>query len=154
MIEYSNGSIFDADVEVLINPVNCVGVMGAGLAKEFKVRYPLQYSEYARVCKKGYVMVGVPLWIPDSGQTIIHLPTKHHWKDQSTLEGITKGISNLVKMTRFNEFESIAIPALGCGLGGLNWSDVLPIMLSKLETLRYVRIIIYPPKESHDSIPS
>jgi len=154
MIEYSNGSIFDADVEVLVNPVNCIGVMGAGLAKEFKVRYPLHHMEYVRACEQFSIVLGSVYPIRRAQKMIVMFPTKRHWEDSSNLKDIKRGISDLAAMIISFSVQSIAIPALGCGLGGLNWSDVLPIMLSELKPLRDVRIIIYPPHELHDSISS
>lgn len=117
MIEYSNGSIFDADVEVLVNPVNCVGVMGAGLAKEFKVRYPLHHMEYVRACGIKFIKLGKVYPTLRANKMIIMFPTKHHWKHRSILQDVIEGCEDLVKVIQHYGIESIAIPALGCGFG-------------------------------------
>ena len=109
--------------EAIVNPVNCVGVCGKGLALEFKKRYPENYSVYSRACKNNQVVPGEMLVFTGS-ITIINFPTKRHWKDNSRLEDIDLGLQDLVRVVKKREIGSIAVPKLGCGLGKLTWEVV------------------------------
>lgn len=151
MIKYINGNIFDAEVEAIVNPVNCVGVMGKGLAKQVKEKYPGNYKIYERDCEYGIVRIGkmhqyflgedkLPNWI-------INFPTKIHWRDQSYINHIKFGLKDLVKVIKECNIKSIAIPPLGCGCGGLNWNEVKIIIEQELNELTDVKIWIYEPKE-------
>jgi O-acetyl-ADP-ribose deacetylase (regulator of RNase III) len=144
MIEYTTGDILEAQVDAIVNPVNCVGVMGAGLAKQFRERYPEMFERYKRWCNKGLIELGVyMLYVteedrPKSGypKFIVCFPTKNHWADVSKLEDIEACLDDLqdwveVRQHSFDEInriKSIAFPALGCGLGGLDWKDVKPLI--------------------------
>ena len=147
MITYSSGSIFDSGCDLLINPVNCVGVMGAGLAKEFKDRNPEMFSVYRSECLKGKLVPGCLLvYNADSDHYIIGcLATKDHWKQPSQLAWIKSGIIQLRELRAKIVFKSVAIPAIGCGLGGLPWDQVHNIILNELSGLNF-RVVIYPPK--------
>lgn len=124
MIEYSTGSIFDSSAECLVNPVNCVGVMGKGLALEFKKRYPMYFQHYKNQCSSKLICPGfVDLW-KDDKVGIVSFPTKDHWKKGSKLDYIILGLLNLEKLLVSERIDSIALPALGCGLGGLPWGQV------------------------------
>lgn len=121
--------IFETGAEVLVNPVNCLGVCGAGLAKEFKERFPASCAWLKALGGKGHIRLGnvyryeePPGSVPNA---IWHFPTKQHWRDSSEIEDIKEGLDSLVKDTMSIRPASIAIPALGCGLGGLPWDDVL-----------------------------
>lgn len=146
MIEYCTGSIFDSGCEALVNPVNCVGVMGAGLAKQFKERFPFAYQAYKSLCEDGYLEPGGTMYCTDNGVKIIALATKDHWKDNSELEFISEGLYDLSRWLNSSEIHSIAIPALGCGLGGLDWNDVKPLIEEFAENLPDVFVKVYPPQ--------
>lgn len=149
MIHFVQGDIFQAKAQAIVNPVNTVGVMGKGLARRFKERYPENYHHYLQAHKQGLLKVGailpfqtgvyneLPLWV-------VNFPTKEHWRDPSQLEWIRQGLAALrVFIARYN-ITSIAIPALGAGLGGLLWDDVKECLLSELTGLD-VAIYIYEP---------
>ena len=138
MITYTKGDIFSGDYEAIVNPVNCVGVMGAGLAKEFRKRYPAMFLAYQSECKKERVSIGVCLvWDTDvpNPKYVVNLPTKIHWKDSSEYEYIRLGLVSLESYIRNNNIKSIGIPALGCGLGGLDWKELRPLFDKYLSDL-------------------
>lgn len=119
-------SIFDVDVDAIVNPVNCVGVMGAGLAKRFKQKYPKMYYEYKRICCEDrlspggtYVFFDVP-----TNTHIINVATKDHWNSPSTYRYIVDGLFNINAEIKKYRIRSICIPKIGCGLGGLDWNIV------------------------------
>ncbi len=126
-VTYTDGSIFEADVEAIVNPVNCVGVSGAGLAREFARRYPENDRVYTEACKEDRVMPGRGIITEtglDSPRYIVNFPTKRHWRDKSRLEDIELGLRNLHRELLRRQLGSIALPALGAGLGGLGWHEV------------------------------
>ena len=128
MINYKTGNIFYQDVDAIVNPVNCVGVMGAGLALQFKKWYPENFDAYAIACRNFEVWLGKMFVYRLYGDVrpyyIINFPTKYHWRDKSSIEDIDSGLVALVEEIRIWHIQSIAIPRLGCGLGGLHWPDV------------------------------
>src|SRR3954454_14533733 len=131
VIRYVQGDILDADAEALVNTVNTVGVMGRGIALHFKRAYPKNFKAYAAACKRGDVQV-VQMFVFDRGELtnpryIINFPTKKHWRAKSRIEDIQSGLKALVREIEALEIESIAIPPLGAGLGGLNWAQVRPL---------------------------
>lgn len=132
MIHITKGNIFDADVEALVNPVNCVGVMGKGLALQFKKRYPDNFDCYKAACDIGDIKIGQMLSTRPN-KVIINFPTKIHWRDKSKLEYIERGLDGLLKLIDQCGIKSIAIPPLGCGLGGLKWSEVKPLIIEYME---------------------
>ena len=127
-LTYKKGDLLDDDADILVNPVNCVGVMGAGLAKQFKERWPAYFTEYQQLCEENVIKPGVPTLHqrPDESNLLIcSFPTKSHWKLPSNLIMVHKGLQALSDYIDGTDWEgSIAFPKLGCGLGGLNWSDV------------------------------
>jgi len=128
------GNIFDSDCQALVNPVNCQGVMGKGLAKEFKKRFPYNFKEYKEACDVGVVRIGRLYVGKDNGTIIFNFPTKDEWRKPSKYEYIEKGIRDLVKVLKVFPFiTSIAIPPLGCGLGGLNWDVVRRMIVNELQ---------------------
>lgn len=150
MTEYKNGDILREDAEALINTVNCVGVMGRGIALQFKNAFPKNFKVYALACKKGKVQPG-QMFLFETGQLtnprfIINFPTKRHWRGKSRMEDIEAGLKALVDTIRRYNIHSIAIPPLGSGLGGLDWSEVKPRIEAALGPLIDVRVIIYEPK--------
>ena len=147
-----DSNIFDSECIYLVNPVNCVGVMGAGLALEFRKRYPQMYEEYKDLCGRGRFGIGEIQIVkvnPSGHKYIINFPTKRHWNEPSQLNYIEIGLKRLLPDLMTGSINSIAFPALGCGLGGLDWeNEVKPLMLRYLEKVPdYVRIEIYPPKK-------
>jgi O-acetyl-ADP-ribose deacetylase (regulator of RNase III) len=130
MIKYiKKGNIFESNCEALVNPVNTVGVMGAGLAKQFKKRYPKNFVAYQDYCNQGKLKPGGVFVFLEEGDIIVNLATKDHWKDPSEVDYVEKGLQQLLQFIQIQEVVSVAIPALGCGLGGLDWADnVLPLI--------------------------
>ena len=139
------GNIFDSKAKTLVNTVNCVGVMGKGIAAEFKKRYPRMFDEYAEKCKNSEIKPGKPFYYCDSvGNSILNFPTKEHWRSPSKLSYIIDGLDWFVNNYKNLEIDSIAFPPLGCGNGGLPWKVVGPIMYNKLKDLP-IKIEIYAP---------
>lgn len=152
MITYSDGSIFDCGATAIVNAVNCVGVMGAGLAKAFADKFPLMDLDYIEQCKLGLLEPGkVHTYYsnldPDA-PLIINFPTKDDWRNPSQLDYIEFGMEALVDLVRRFRIGSIGIPALGCGLGGLNWDDVRSIIERHASNyvVDWVNWIIFPPQ--------
>ncbi|MGM3190492.1 type II toxin-antitoxin system antitoxin DNA ADP-ribosyl glycohydrolase DarG [Dickeya dadantii subsp. dieffenbachiae] len=155
MIEYRQGDILQAETEAIINTVNCVGVMGRGIALQFKNAYPDNFKAYAASCKAKQVVPG-KMFVFETGQLtnpryIINFPTKRHWKGKSRLEDIVAGLDDLVAVIRQHDIRSIAIPPLGSGLGGLDWQDVKPLIESAVQPLESVQIAIYDPNGAPSS---
>lgn len=148
MLTEGKGSIFDSDADAIVNAVNCVGVMGAGLAKAFKDRYPHMNEQYEVKCKLGLLKPGMlDVYIVDSSpKYIINFPTKNDWRSPSLMEYIYDGVSALhYEVWRWN-IKSVAIPALGCGLGGLDWKDVKPVLADLDNIWPNVKWIVYDPQ--------
>lgn len=116
----AHGDIFESEAVGLVNPVNCLGVAGAGLARQFRDRWPVQMAEYTAFCKEGNLSPGKvhDISIP-GGRRILNVPTKVDWRDQSRPDDISSGLSGLRRYVDETGIKSIAIPPLGCGLGGL-----------------------------------
>lgn len=149
MLTLTSGDILRADAEALVNTVNCVGVMGRGIALQFRKAYPENFKEYERACAAGELRPGIML-VHDRGtftnpRYIINFPTKRHWKGQSRISDIELGLSALVEEVRRRGITSIAIPPLGCGLGGLEWADVRPRIEEAFRGLSNVQVLIYEP---------
>lgn len=149
MIEYKKGDILREDVEALVNPVNCVGVMGRGLALQFKKAFPENFKAYAAACERNEVQPG-RMFIFRTGQLtnskyIINFPTKRHWRDKSRIEDIDSGLVALANEISSRNIHSIAIPPLGSGLGGLDWTNVRPRIESSLRILDHVKVVIFQP---------
>ena len=149
MIEYKNGDIFDEDVEALVNSVNCVGVMGRGIALQFKNMFPENFNSYAAACKRDEVQPG-RMFVFRTGQLtnpryIINFPTKRHWRGKSRMEDIESGLKALSTEIKQRNIRSIAIPPLGSDLGGLKWTEVRPRIQAMLEELDDVEAVILEP---------
>ncbi|MBI5233995.1 MAG: macro domain-containing protein [Deltaproteobacteria bacterium] len=149
MIKLQKGDILKADAEALVNTVNCVGAMGRGIALQFRKEYPENYDEYKTICERKELHPGKML-IHDlhrlmNPRYIINFPTKQHWKGKSRLEDIDAGLDALIKDVRRLGIRSIAIPPVGCGLGGLNWSDVRPRVERAFRNLPDVQVLLYEP---------
>ncbi|MCF7809675.1 macro domain-containing protein [bacterium] len=149
MIEFRRGNIFTADTEALVNSVNCVGVMGRGIALQFKKAFPENFKEYAAACKKGEVLPG-SMMVFETGQVtfphyIINFPTKRHWRGKSRISDIESGLDDLVLKVRKLGIQSVAIPPLGSGLGGLDWFEVRQIIEKAMGVLPDVQVVVYEP---------
>ena len=132
-IKFVTGNIFDSKCDALVNPVNCVGVMGAGLAKQFKIKYPQNFTYYTIECDKyNYKSGDIISSSVEKDKHIINLATKRHWKNNSTLSDIILGLTALKTYLFLNRLSSCAIPAIGCGLGGLQWKDVKKLIVDML----------------------
>ena len=150
MITYKTGNLFDSDAEALVNTVNTIGVMGKGIALQFKKLYPDNYKKYSDACKKGLVRTGQLFVTEDhnilSGKKIIiNFPTKEHWRNPSKYEYIESGVLELIKLIKERSIKSVAIPPLGSGNGGLKWFKVKEILESALLGLKNCDIYIYEP---------
>ena len=146
MILFAQGNLLDSPAEALVNPVNCVGVMGKGLALDFKLKFPDNFVEYQRVCNQRALSPGSLLFTRPNHPTtklIINFPTKRHWREQSRLEDIQSGLETLKKLIVEQEIRSIAIPMLGCGLGGLQWHTVRSMISEAMKDLKEVKVIVF-----------
>ena len=146
MIVWCKGDLFKRKVDIQINAVNCVGVMGKGIAREFKKRYPDMYKDYKRACRKKLLYVGtLDIW-DDAKIQIINFPTKIDWKDKSRYEYIEKGLLELhAYLKNFGEIK-VAMPALGCNNGGLKWKKVKKMIRKHLKGLK-AKIYVYRPMD-------
>jgi len=156
MITSATGDILKADVEAVVNTVNTVGVMGKGLALQFKRRYPENFTIYKRACDAGDVKVG-SMFVTRTDQLtgprlIVNFPTKKHWRGDSRLEWVRAGLQDLVRVIRDEGITSIAIPPLGAGNGGLNWQDVRPLVEEALSQLDDVRVELFEPVKKHFAV--
>lgn len=139
------GNIFESKCTALVNTVNCVGVMGKGIALEFKKRYPDMFMDYVLKCDHGEVRPGIPyIYKNADGTTIINFPTKDHWRSPSRLSYVEDGLDWFAENYEKYHIESVAFPPLGCGNGGLSWDIVGPVMYQKLRELP-IKIEIYAP---------
>lgn len=150
MIEFTSGDILKCEADALVNTVNCVGVMGRGIALQFKNMYPLNFKAYESACKREAVQPG-RMFVFETGQLtpprfIVNFPTKRHWRGKSRIEDIETGLADLVKVIRDRGIRSIAIPPLGSGLGGLDWHQVRPLIEQALRGLADVHILVFEPK--------
>jgi len=149
MINFTTGDILNADVEALVNTVNCVGIMGRGIALQFKNAFPENFEAYEKACALEQVQPGRMFVYKTNALTnphyIINFPTKRHWKGKSRMEDIESGLVALVAAIRERNIGSIAIPPLGSGLGGLDWNDVKPRIIDAFNALPQVNVKIYEP---------
>ncbi len=150
MIEFKTGDMLAEDVEALVNTVNCVGIMGRGVALKFKEAFPENFKAYALACRRQEVQPG-RMFVFDTGQLtnprlIINFPTKRHWRGKARIEDIEKGLEALVREVRRRGIRSLAMPPLGSGLGGLDWAVVRPRIERALLTLPDVRIVVFEPR--------
>ena len=144
MLEFVTGDLFQSKAQTLVNTVNCVGVMGKGVALAFKERYPEMYEDYREKCQRGKINPGELTLYKEYEPWVLNFPTKRHWKSQSRLEDIDIGLRKLATGYKEWGITSLAMPALGCGHGGLDWNDVRALIekyLGKTE----IAIEIYEP---------
>jgi O-acetyl-ADP-ribose deacetylase (regulator of RNase III) len=149
MIDFKVGDILREDAEALVNTVNCVGIMGRGIALQFKNDFPENFKAYEAACEREEVQPGKMFVFETRTLTnpkfIINFPTKRHWRGKSRMEDIDSGLKALVEEIRVRGIRSIAIPPLGSGLGGLNWYDVRPRIVEALRDLNNLRVIVFEP---------
>lgn len=158
MITLTKGNLLAADVEALVNTVNCVGVSGRGIALQFRQAFPDNYEAYAAACARDEVQPGHVL-VYATGQLtnpryIINFPTKRHWRGQSRIEDIEAGLADLVRVVREVDIRSIAIPPLGSGLGGLDWAAVRPKIEAALTRLPDVQVLLFEPSDEPSTRPA
>lgn len=149
MIIEATGNLLKAPVDALVNTVNTQGVMGKGIALQFKRAFPAMFEEYAAAAKRGEVALGKmhvwPTQTLDGPRYVINFPTKGHWRAKSRLEDVESGLRDLVRVIRDLSITSIAVPPLGCGNGGLDWADVEPRIRAALSDLPDVEVHLFPP---------
>ena len=143
MIHYvRNGDIFESQAQTIVNPVNCVGVMGAGLALGFKNKYPQMFSVYQKHCFSGDLTPGKLMLYKTDKHWILNFPTKDHWINPSQMSYIEKGLEKFVSAYKTKGIISVAFPKLGCGRGGLDWVQVKALMEKYLNNLE-IEVFIY-----------
>lgn len=168
MITYTQGNLLESNAQALVNTVNTVGVMGKGIALMFKQQFPENFKRYAKACKSGDVKVGEMFVVEVSTSStqhsqlqaqphhkqrwIVNFPTKQHWRTKSKIEWIQAGLQNLRQWLIDNHVESIAIPPLGAGNGGLPWQQVKPLIEQALGDLLNIDIQIFEPSDSYHSV--
>lgn len=150
MIQSIQGNLLESQVDALVNAVNCVGVMGNGIALQFKNTFPENYDMYRAACRRGEVVPGkmfiTEFHREEPPRYIINFPTKRHWRELSRITDIDAGLTALIATVERLNIQSIAIPPLGCGLGGLDWNDVRP-RIESVFTRRApdVRVLLFEP---------
>jgi O-acetyl-ADP-ribose deacetylase (regulator of RNase III) len=157
MIEYTRGNLFTADAEALVNTVNEIGVMGKGIALQFRETFPESSREYELAAKEHKVHVGRVLVTRGQSligpQWIIHFPTKKHWRQPSRLEWIREGLKDLVRVIRDKGIRSVALPPLGCGNGGLEWVQVKREIEGALAAIPDVEVTVFEPTDRYYNAP-
>lgn len=149
-IERGKGNLLTADVDALVNTVNTEGVMGKGLALQFKKAFPENFASYERACKAGEVKTGQMHVVQRlaSPRFIINFPTKARWRQPSKLEYVRDGLRDLLAQVKRLKIESIAVPPLGCGNGGLEWSAVRPLIVEAFSAVPEVRVVLFEPADA------
>ncbi|MDZ8053868.1 MAG: macro domain-containing protein [Aulosira sp. ZfuVER01] len=148
MFKFTVGDILESTTECLVNTVNCEGYMGKGIAYQFKLRFPENNKEYIKACRNKSLKIGTIHYFCEQGKLIINFPTKDKWRQKSKIDYIHQGLTELVKLIPILNIKSIAIPPLGCGNGGLNWTDVKPIVIKYLTPISdSIEILIYEPSQ-------
>jgi O-acetyl-ADP-ribose deacetylase (regulator of RNase III) len=151
MIEIAQGNLLETPVEALVNTVNTKGIMGKGIALQFKQAFPEMFRDYENACKAGEVQLG-KMHVFDLGglagapHWIVNFPTKGHWRERSRLADIETGLEDLVTTILRLGIRSIAIPPLGCGNGGLNWAEVRPRIEAAFINLPDVNVLLFAPE--------
>lgn len=149
MIELTKGNLLTADVEALVNTVNCIGYMGKGIALQFKQAFPDNFEAYQNACRAHKVQLG-QMFVFKTGSMInpryiINFPTKGHWREKSKLTAVKTGLKTLIGEVRRLRIHSIAVPPLGCGLGGLKWQQVRPLIEEAFQEVPEVQVLLYAP---------
>ncbi len=149
MITYKTGNLFSEDAEALVNTVNCAGVMGRGVALQFKRQFPENFKTYEKACKQKTIVPG-KMFVYKTGNVInpkfiINFPTKRHWRGASRIEDIKAGLVDLVNVIQTYDIKSVALPPLGCGLGGLKWNDVQEQIEKTLNYKIKAKVTVFEP---------
>jgi O-acetyl-ADP-ribose deacetylase (regulator of RNase III) len=149
MITEQTGDLLKVEAEALVNPVNCVGTMGKGLALQFRGEFHENYDLYREACGRNEVRLG-EMFVYETHFTvlpkyIINFPTKQHWRQPSELRDIKSGLTALVRTVRDRRIKSIAIPRLGCGNGGLKWDSVRPLIVEAFTPMTKIQVLIISP---------
>lgn len=151
MLTFTKGNIFQANVEALVNPVNTMGIAGAGLAKQFRDRFPAAHALYQQHCHDGQLKIGAISVVAASQPShprlkfIIYFPTKEDWWKPSKVEYIRWGMIHFVDAVQSHKIRSVALPALGCGLGGLRWDVVRPVIEESCIAIPEVDVRVFEP---------
>ncbi|PSA96912.1 type II toxin-antitoxin system antitoxin DNA ADP-ribosyl glycohydrolase DarG [Bacillus halotolerans] len=154
MIIYTTGNLLSSSAEALVNTVNCEGYMGKGIAYQFKLKFPENNKDYVKACKTGELHIGKLHYFKEDGKIIVNFPTKNKWRAKSRMEYLEKGLDELVPLIEKLEIQSIAIPPLGSGNGGLVWSEVKKLIEEKLIAVdEKVQIFIYEPSQNYVAQP-
>lgn len=156
MITVTEGNLLEADAEALVNTVNTVGVMGKGVALMFKEAFPENFKAYESACRAKQVRLG-EMFVTEredllGPKWIVNFPTKAHWKYPSQIKWIQEGLTDLVRVIQEKNIRSIAIPPLGSGNGGLNWTEVRPLIEKALGSLEGVNVIVYEPTAKYQNV--
>ena len=142
------GNVLDESAEALVNTVNTIGVMGRGVALQFKQRFPENFKAYEKACARKEVVPG-RMFVFETGdlfpRIIINFPTKRHWRHPSRMEDIESGLADLVRVLRERHVSSVAVPPLGCGLGGLKWDEVRPKIEAALDSVPGLSAVLFEP---------
>src|SRR5664279_4826642 len=156
VIIHAHGDLLASDVDALVNTVNCVGVMGKGIALQFKRRYPQMFKSYAAACGNGEVQIGrmfvVSTEALDGPRYVINFPTKKHWRSPSKIEYVEAGMDDLRRVIKALDLRSVAIPPLGAGNGGLDWAQVEPLITDRLGDIPGVDIHLFAPVAGHREV--
>ena len=154
-LELKHNDLLKQQADAIINTVNCVGIMGKGIALQFKKAFPENYKAYAKACKNNEVKIG-KMFVYQTGfldsnihsKYIINFPTKEHWRGNSKIEYIEEGLDDLYNVIQNFNIKTLAMPPLGCGNGGLNWSDVKKLIINKLSPIEDLILYLYEPQIS------
>lgn len=146
MIYFVQGDLLESGAEALVNPVNCVGVMGKGLPLQFKKKFPGYFANYKQACDAGGVRLGRVTSYKGVGvEKLVSFPTKNHWKDLSNYVSVDLGLASLAELIQADNIRSVALPMLGCGEGRLAWPEVRDLIVRRLSHLTDVSIYVYGP---------
>lgn len=146
MLIFTKNNLFETDADLLVNTVNTVGVMGKGIALEFKQRFPENYKVYKKACNNNELNIGSILMVHDNGKLILNFPTKKHWINNSEYEYIELGLKSLrnilIQRNKIFPLSKIAIPKLGCSNGKLDWEIIKPMIIKYLNDINMIIYII------------
>lgn len=151
MLKFVSGDLFDYDASVRINTVNCVGVMGKGVALAYKNRYPAMFKEYKAACDDGDVQPGqLHIWKSDDGTVVVNFPTKRHWRQKSLIKDVESGLKALREFLLQQGDVRVTLPALGCGHGGLEWEEVSDLIRQYLSDMP-AEVLVFAPAASRNA---